>query len=138
MFSWFKSRQLALAAVTEALQQMAADRRAEAARTEALLTEMREQRRQDQDAFLGTLKTLGEQNAKIVEGVTGAVTAQANAISEHLSLFKTTATPVARTTRDEDEYRAEMQRYSEMGLPEEELADLLHLEQGLLQDIDLN
>jgi hypothetical protein len=138
MFSWFKSRQLALVAVTEALQQMAADRRAEAARTEALLAEMREQRRQDQDAFLSTMKTMGEQNAKIVEGVTSAVAAQANAISEHLSLFKTASTPVARTTRDEDEYRAELQRYTQMGLPEEELADLMHLEQGLLQDIDLN
>jgi hypothetical protein len=138
MFSWFKSRQLALTAVTEALQQMAADRRAEAARTEAMLAELREQRRQDQDAFLGTLKSMGEQNTKIVEGVTSAVAAQANAISEHLSLFKTASTPVARTTRDEDEYRAELQRYTQMGLPEEELADLMHLEQGLLQDIDLN
>lgn len=142
MFDWFKRRRAereahlaTLKAVSEALAQAAAERRAEALRSEALASD----RRAEQEAFLQTLRSISEQNAKVVESVTSAVKAQADALAKHLSLFDTAAAPEGRTTRDIDEYREEVQRRAAMtGLPEEELAALMHMEHGILTDIDLN
>jgi hexokinase len=144
MFDWFKrsrkEREIqlqTLQAVAEALRDSAAERRSEALRTEAMLAELREQRLQDQEAFVRMLQSISDNSAKVVEGVTGAVTAQANALTQHLKLFESRSEPQARTVRDEDEYRAEIQRTYGSELPEEELAALLQLEQGLVSDIDL-
>lgn len=58
----------------------------------------------------------------VVEKMTDATTAQAQAFSDYLSLFKVTEAPVSRTMRDADEYELELVRkgYPVRGSAEEQ------------------